>query len=179
MQSQFILLFLILFSIEVVAQEPIKQRPSPTAIVTMKYEDTYVKVTYSQPHKRGRQVFGSLVPYNQIWRTGANEATEITTTGNLLIKEQLLPSGTYSIFTIPQEEKWVVIISAQVGLWGAYNYNEKFDVMRVEIPVSKTPGNTVWEPFTIEFEQKNDQADLVMMWDQTKVNIPIKFVTKH
>lgn len=179
MQNTLLLFILILFSTEVVAQEAIKPRPSPTSIVTMKYEDTYVKITYSQPHKRGRQIFGGLVPYNQVWRTGANEATEITTTGNLIINEQVLPAGTYSIFSIPEMHKWTVIISAQIGLWGAYNYNEKFDVMRIDAPVNSTRDNVVWEPFTIEFEQKNDEADLVMQWDQTRVNIPMKFITKH
>ncbi|MGK7391972.1 MAG: DUF2911 domain-containing protein [Candidatus Cyclobacteriaceae bacterium M2_1C_046] len=179
MQNKLLLIIFLLFSTEAFAQEAIKPRPSPTSIVTMKYEDTYVKITYSQPHRRGRQVFGSLVPYNQVWRTGANEATEMTTTGNLIIKDKVLPAGTYSIFTIPEEHKWTVIISAQVGLWGAYNYNEKFDVMRVDLPVLSTRNDVVWEPFTIEFEQKNDEADLVMLWDQTRVNIPIKFVTKH
>ena len=170
-----VLFFLI--AIAACAQEAVQPRPSPLAIVTMKYEDTYVKVTYSQPHKRGRKVFGSLVPYGTVWRTGANEATEITTTGNLLMNGNLLPAGTYSIFTIPNEDKWTIIISAQVGLWGAYNYNEKFDVMRFEVPVSTIEGNSVWEAFTIEFEQSNSMADMVMQWEQTKVNIPVKFVT--
>ena len=169
----------VLFFVAAHAQEAIQPRPSPTAIVTMKYEDTYVKITYSQPHKRGRQVFGGLVPYGQIWRLGANEATELTTTGNLLINKKLLPSGTYSMFAIPQEDKWTLIISAQVGLWGAYNYNDKFDVMRFEVPVTKITGNTVWEPFTMEFEQNNEEADLVILWEQTRVEVPISFVTKN
>lgn len=180
MQKKLVLIFFILFGATYAfSQEAIKPRPSPAAIVTMKYEDTYVKITYSQPHKRGRQVFGSLVPFGQIWRTGANEATEITTTGNLLIKDKILPAGTYSIFTIPEQNSWTIIISAQVGLWGAYNYNDKFDVLRLDVPTSKTPGNVIWEPFTIEFEQKNDEADLIMQWDQTRVSVPLKFVTKH
>lgn len=172
----------VLFTLTIMAtyaQEAIQPRPSPLAMVTMKYEGTYVKITYSQPHRRGRQVFGSLVPYGQIWRTGANEATEITITGDLRIKNKTLPAGTYSIFSIPEEDKWTIIFSAQVGLWGAYNYNKKFDVMRVEVPVTTISGNTVWEPFTIEFEQNNDNADLVMLWEQTKVSLPIGFSQKR
>lgn len=171
-------LFCFGLSFLVSAQEAIPPKPSPTAIVTMKFDETYVKITYSQPHKRGRQVFGSLVPYGQVWRTGANEATEITTTGDLKIKDQVLPAGTYSIFSIPEKDKWTIIFSSQVGLWGAYNYNQQLDVMRIEVPVKEITGNKVWEPFTIEFEQNNDTANMVMLWDQTRVEIPITFIHK-
>ena len=157
------------------AQEAITPRPSPTAIVTMKYDDTYVKLTYSQPHKRGRDIFGGLVPYGHVWRTGANEATEITLTGDVLISDDTLKAGTYSVFTIPQKEKWTIIINEELGQWGSYNYNQDADVMRFDVPVERVP-NVVWEPFTMAFEQKNEEADLMMMWDQTKVSIPIKFL---
>ncbi len=157
------------------AQESVKPRPSPTAIVTMKYEDTYMKVTYCQPHKRDREVFGKLVPYGQVWRTGANEATEITTTKDIIIGGKKLPKGTYSFFTIPQEKKWTVIINKGLGLWGAYNYNEKADVLRFDVPTT-TIEKVVYEPFTIDFQQKNESADMVMMWDKTKVIIPIEFI---
>lgn len=156
------------------AQEAITPRPSPTAIVTMKYHDTYVKVTYSQPHKRGRKIFGGLVPFGHVWRTGANEATEITTTHDIDIQGNTLPAGTYSIFTIPRQKEWTVIINKEVGLWGSYNYNQEADVMRFDVPV-QTLGDAVWEPFTIGFTQKSDSADLVMKWDQTQVSIPLLF----
>lgn len=163
------------FSGTVVAQEAITPRPSPAAIITMKYDDTYVKLTYSQPHKRGRNIFGGLVPYGHVWRTGANEATEITLTGDLLVNGDTLKAGTYSIFTIPGREKWTIIINEEVGQWGAYNYNQDSDVMRFEVSAENT-GNVVWEPFTIAFEQRNDKADLLMMWDQTRISIPIEFL---
>ncbi|ELR71564.1 hypothetical protein C900_02479 [Fulvivirga imtechensis AK7] len=158
------------------AQEAITPRPSPTAIVTMKYDDTYVKLTYSQPHKRGRDIFGTLVPYGHVWRTGANEATEITLTGNVLMNGDTLKAGTYSIFTIPQKEKWTIIINDELGQWGSYNYHQDSDVMRFDVPVEKTQ-SVVWEPFTMAFEQKNEEAALLIMWDQTKVSIPIQFLT--
>ena len=113
------------------AQEALKPRPSPLEMVTMKYEDVYIKITYGRPHKRGREIFGELLPFGEVWRTGANEC-------------------------------------------GAYNYNEKMDVVRFDVPVSTT--SDVYEPFTIEFEQKAQSAELVMMWDQTKVAIPIEFM---
>ncbi|HNP20068.1 MAG TPA: DUF2911 domain-containing protein [Fulvivirga sp.] len=176
--KHFILASLVLFTInKSFAQEAITPRPSPLAIVTMKYEDTYVKVTYCQPHKRDRKVFGELVPFGQVWRTGANEATEITLTGDLLIKNDTLKAGTYAIFTIPQPDKWTIIFNSQLGQWGAYNYSEKADVLRVDVPVQKLTG-VVYEPFTIAFEQKNDKAEMQMMWESTKVSIPISILTE-
>lgn len=158
-----------------IAQEAVTPRPSPTAIVTMKYEDTYVKVTYSQPHKRGRLIYGGLVPYGKVWRTGANEATEITLTGPVKFGTDTLKAGTYSIFTIPDKEIWTVIINSQLGQWGAYNYAEKSDVLRVEVYAQQIE-DVVYEPFTILFEQNNNIAELVMLWDRTKVSIPIEFI---
>lgn len=175
---QYLASFLILFLLSqgaVHAQEAITPRPSPAAIVTMKYDDTYVKITYNQPHKRDRKIFGGLVPYGHVWRTGANEATEITLTGDILIKNDTLKAGTYTIFTIPGKDEWTIIINEDVGQWGAYNYNKESDVMRFEVPVEELK-NVTWEPFTTVFEQKNNKADLVMMWDKTKVTIPIEFL---
>jgi hypothetical protein len=157
------------------AQEAIKPRPSPTAIVTIKYEDTYVKVTYSQPHKRGRDIFGKLVPYGEIWRTGANEATEITLTESIRINGTEVEAGTYAIFTIPEEDSWTIILNDDLGQWGSYAYTKDSDVLRFNVPVTKLT-NTVWEPFTIAFEQNNSEAEMQMMWDDTMVSIPIKFL---
>jgi len=160
------------------SQEALKPQPSPTAIASMKYKDAYVKITYSRPHKRGRKIFGGLVPYGKVWRTGANEATEITTTSDLLIDADTLHAGTYSIFTIPFEDHWTVIFNNELGQWGAYNYLEKSDEFRIEVPTEKIT-NTIWEPFTIKFEQQNEKAFLIMMWDRTKLEIPLEFIDDH
>lgn len=155
-------------------QEALKPRPSPLEMVTMKYEDTYVKITYGRPHKRGRNIFGDLIPYGEVWRTGANEATEITVTGSIELGGQQIRPGTYTLFTIPEKNNWTIILNSELGQWGAYNYNSKLDVARFEVPVSST--TEVYEPFTIEFEQKAQSAELVMMWDQTKVSISMDFL---
>jgi hypothetical protein len=155
------------------AQEPVKPRSSPLAVASMRNKTTYIKITYSQPHKNGRAIFGSLVPYGQVWRTGANEATEITTTKDITLNSVLLKAGTYSIFTIPDKEKWTIIINADLGLWGSYNYNQKQDVFRFEVPTQSI--QEVYEPFTIQFEQTADMANLLLLWDKTKVSIPVKF----
>ena len=156
------------------AQEALKPRPSPLEMVTMKYEDTYVKITYGRPHKRGREIFGQLEPYGEVWRTGANEATEITVTGSIKMGTHAIKPGTYTLFTIPNKDHWTIILNSELGQWGAYNYNSKMDVVRFDVPVTST--EEVYEPFTIEFQQKARSAELVMMWDQTKVVIPIEFM---
>jgi hypothetical protein len=161
-------------SVDALSQELVKQRPSPLAIIAIRYKDAYIKITYAQPQKRGREIFGKLVPYDKVWRTGANEATEITTTKNIQINGTLLKAGTYAIFSIPKKDKWTIIINSEVGLWGAYNYNSKLDVMRFEVPV--TPTDTVYESFTMQFDHRNDMADLLLYWDKIKISIPIKFI---
>ena len=154
--------------------QEVKSRPSPLAISAIRYKDSYIKITYSQPHKRGRDIFGKLVPFDEVWRTGANEATELTTTKNIQINGTLLKAGTYSLFTIPQKDSWTIIINSEVGLWGAYNYNSKLDVFRFTIPISTT--DTVHESFTIQFDHRNEVADLLLYWDKTKISIPVKFI---
>jgi len=163
------------FSTHVKAQMVDKPRLSPLAVVSMKHKDAYVKIVYSQPEKKGRNIFGELVPYNEIWRTGANETTEITLTNDLLIKEDTLKAGTYSLFTIPGKEEWTVIFNNELGQWGAYNYLQDSDELRVTVPSEKIK-DLVWEPFTIGFEQKNEVADLVFLWDDTRVKVPVKFL---
>lgn len=157
------------------AQEAIVPRPSPLAILTARYKDTYLKITYSQPHKKQRTVFGELVPYGQVWRTGANEATEITLTKDIFIKGQLLAAGTYSLFTIPDKDKWVIIVNKDLGMWGSYNYNQKMDVLRFDVPVALVD-DVVYEPFTIRIDQKNNKAEISLVWDKTTVSFPVDFI---
>ena len=164
-----------LLSLQVAAQDTVKPRPSPLAVVSSRYKDTYIKITYSQPHKNGRAIFGALVPYGQVWRTGANEATEITVTRDIKINGIDLKAGTYSLFTIPGKESWSIIINADLGLWGAYNYSSKMDVLHFEIPVAPVNDDYIYEAFTILIDPKNSRADLVLAWDKSKVIIPIQF----
>jgi hypothetical protein len=156
------------------SQEAIPPKESPLAVIRVRYKDAYVKLTYSQPHKRNREVFGKLVPYGQVWRTGANEATELTVTKDIQINNTLLKAGTYSLFTIPEKEKWTIIVNSEVGLWGSYNYNSKLDVLRFEVPVQKSA--TIFEALTMQLDQRNELVDLVISWDDVRVTIPIKFI---
>ena len=147
-------------------------RPSPTAVTAIRYKDSYVKVTYCQPHKRGREVYGKLVPYGEVWRTGANEATEITLTKDVFINNNLIAAGTYALFTIPGDQIWTIILNKDLGQWGSYNYNAKLDLIRFDVPV-KDAGTEVYEAFTIQFDQRNNVADLLLIWDKNQSQYPI------
>lgn len=149
-------------------------RPSPLAQASIRYKDTYVKITYSQPEKAGREIFGKTVPYGKVWRTGANEAAEITTTKNITLNGFLLKAGTYSIFTIPGPDTWTILINSELGLWGAYNHNPRLDILKFSVPAKKTPD--IHERFTIQFAQRNETADLALMWDDVSVIVPVKFL---
>jgi hypothetical protein len=173
-KSKFVVLLFMSFN-ALFAQDAPVLRPSPTAITAIRYKDSYVKITYCQPRKRGREVFGKLVPYAEVWRTGANEATEITLTKDVFIKGTVVPAGTYSLFTIPGMETWTIIINKDLGQWGSYNYNIKLDFLRFEVPVQKIE-NEVYEAFTIQFDHRNSVADLLLLWDKTKISIPFQFI---
>lgn len=150
-------------------------RQSPLGLSrVMLDEDSYVKVVYGRPQMRGREIFGQLVPYGEIWRTGANEATEITLTQPVLVAGERLPGGTYSLFSIPEEDKWTIIFNRQLGAWGAYSYDDAADVMRTEVPVHSAEEPA--EAFTIMFEQEEGEPDarMVMQWGSTRVELPMQ-----
>ncbi|MEM8967391.1 MAG: DUF2911 domain-containing protein [Bacteroidota bacterium] len=151
------------------AQKALEPKPSPMSVAAMKQGDTYVKVVYCRPHKRDRQVFGGLVPYGEVWRLGANEATEITLTEDLMLNGQKLAAGTYSMYAIPEKDKWTVIFNNALGEWGHYNYDKDKDALRVEAPTSKTEES--YEPFTIMFNEAG--TEMIMAWEDTKVVVPI------
>jgi hypothetical protein len=162
---------------DLLAQDALKQKPSPLGLVTYKFEDAYVKVTYSRPHLRGREAFkpqSDLAPLDSLWRTGANEATEITTTKNLKLAGKEIPAGTYTIFSIPKEKNWTIIINKELGQWGSYKYDEKLDLIRFEVPVMEANEN--YEPFTIMFDQSGGEISLQMIWAKTLVSIPVEFL---
>ncbi|MGI9175277.1 MAG: DUF2911 domain-containing protein, partial [Rhodothermales bacterium] len=145
---------------------------SPMDISSTMLGDTYVKVVYGSPRMREREIFGDLVPYGELWRTGANEATELTTTGDLDVNGQTLPAGTYAVFTIPGEETWTVIFNSALGQAGAAEYDESKDVLRVEVPVMDV--EKPYEGFTIMFEDTEEGKALAMAWDDTKVALPLQ-----
>lgn len=174
--SVLIAIFLVsIAAFDINGQDQVSVRPSPLAITSAKYKDVYLKIVYSQPQKKGREIFGSLVPYGQIWRTGANEATEITITKDIFVNGKLLAAGTYSLFTIPDKTKWTIVINKELGLWGSYNYNVKMDVMRFDVPAQAITTSII-EGFTIMIDQKNNKSEISLQWDKTKVAFPVDFI---
>jgi hypothetical protein len=152
--------------------EPPKPRLSPLAIARTTVGDTYIKVVYGQPLKKGREIFGELEPYGKVWRTGANESTEITFTTDVNFGGTRVPAGTYSLFTIPNKDSWVVILNSALGQFGAFQYDESKDVARFEVPVKAS--DKMHEAFTISFTEANGGTDLHMNWDLVHVTAPIR-----
>lgn len=161
--------------LEILAQEFPGYRDSPIAIAQYKHSRTYLKVTYGKPFKRGRKVFGGFIPFGKVWRTGANEATEITVTRDIYFGPKFVKAGTYSVYSIPNEKSWVIILNKRVGQFGAFEYDRKQDLLRITVPVFKASEK---EDFTVEFRQEgNDNTvNLILWWDQTIAKVPIKFL---
>ena len=130
-----------------------------------------VKVSYSRPSAKGRVVFGELEAFGKVWRVGANESTEIKFAKPVVVGGKNIPAGTYSLFAIPEKDKWVVIINTQTDRWGAYSYDEKKDVVRVTVPVK--PLSTVVEALSIVMVSQPAGANLIIAWDKTSVEVPI------
>lgn len=114
-------------------QKKCASRPSPPARTISSFGDTEVFITYSQPAVKDRTIWGDLVPYKEIWRTGANEATVLSATNDILINGDTLSAGNYALYTIPTENKWTVILNTKYEVWGAYDYDRKLDVLRFEV----------------------------------------------
>ncbi|MEQ9591491.1 MAG: DUF2911 domain-containing protein [Cyclobacteriaceae bacterium] len=166
-----ILTLMVLLPLAVAGQ--MERRTSPLSMVTSRYKDTYLKITYSQPQAKERVVFGGLVPYGKVWRTGANEATELTVTHPITVNGTEINAGTYSIFTVPDKNKWTIIFNSDLGQWGSYNYNEKKDVIRFDVPVQKI--NQPEEAFKIQIDPLNNKAIVSMRWEHTQVSFEILY----
>lgn len=151
---------------------------SPEEEVVFEQGDLEVKVFYNRPSKKGREIFGALVPYDQVWRTGANEATTFETNKDLQIEGQTLKAGKYSVWTIPRENSWTIIFNAEHGQWGLNsqgepNRNPDLDVLKVEAHAVQQ--DQVFEQFTITFEKSGQDAEMILMWDKTLVSMPFTF----
>lgn len=151
---------------------------SPEKTATYKKNDMNLIVHFSSPFKKDRVIFGELVPYDVVWRTGANEPTTFTTTSNIKIGSKVLSAGTYSLWTIPGKENWKVIFNDEVPEWGVTMLsggkktarNPDKDAVLIEVPVTQLPQSV--ESFTITFEE-SDPVYLSLAWDKTQVRVPI------
>lgn len=137
-------------------------------------EKAVIRITYSRPLKNEREVFGKLVPYGQVWRTGANESPEIKFYQDVDLNGKKIKAGSYSLFTIPGEKEWTIILNSDLDYWGAFKYNEKNDVLRVTAPVSQL--NESLENFSILFEKKGEKQGVMKLgWDKTVVEVPFSY----
>ena len=137
-------------------------------------ESAVAKITYSRPQKKGRQVFGNLVKYNEVWRLGANENTEIEVYQDLKFGGKTLKKGRYSMFAIPSEKEWTFIFNSDFDRWGHYSYDEGHDVLRVKAAVKQN--DNVVEAFSIQFEDlEPGKAILRFAWDTTVAELPVSY----
>ena len=151
-----------------VAQEA-KKPLSPPAKAEATINGKKITINYSAPSKRNRVIMGELVPYGKVWRTGANAATTLTTEGDLMIGTVHVPAGTYTLFTIPGEKEWTLIVNKQTGQWGTA-YDAKQDLLRVPLTVTTT--STPVEKFTFMVEPGPSGGTLAYAWGNRRFAVP-------
>jgi hypothetical protein len=161
------------------AQQDKSKRPSPPGQAEVTLNGKQITIDYSRPkmadpktHEK-RLIMGKLVPYGEVWRLGANEATTLTTAADLDINGTAVPAGKYTLFALPEAEKWTLIVSKKTGEWGIPYPGEQEDFARIPMKVDKT--SQVVDPFTISFDKRsNGEATLNCAWENTKVSVDVK-----
>ncbi|MES2777666.1 MAG: DUF2911 domain-containing protein [Bacteroidota bacterium] len=168
---------LICFSAGVISQEKINigtPPPSPEASFTQQLGTSEIKVNYSRPMARGRKIFGGLVPFDSLWRTGASGCTTVEFTQEMIMGNKSINAGKYALFTIPTENEWTIVLNTDTALHGAFGYDSKKDVHRFKIPAGKS--EKFYEAFTIESNEITNKGGgfLTLAWENTIVQIPVK-----
>ncbi|MCS6975050.1 MAG: DUF2911 domain-containing protein [Cyclobacteriaceae bacterium] len=167
MKTKMLTLSLIVLIAAACAQDKSK-RPSPPAVASGTIDGVNIKIDYSQPSVKGRKIMGGLVPYGEVWRTGANEATTIEFDKNVKIEGQPLPAGKYTLFTIPGEKEWSIIFNKKLGQWGAYDYEKNKGENALVVKVK--PASTAFtEVFTFEVGAKQ----VTLKWENTAVSFGV------
>jgi hypothetical protein len=136
-------------------------------------EPLFARIVYSRPQRNGRKVFGELVEYGQVWRLGANEATEIELYKDVRVNGEKLKKGRYTLYAIPYADKWTIIFNKENDIWGAFQYDEKKDVLRTDIKTETL--NESAEAFSMVFEKVTGGVNLIMAWDKVKATLPFTF----
>lgn len=146
---------------------------SPACKLKQRIGITDIEIEYSRPSAKGREIFGNLVPFDKVWRTGANAATKLVFSTAVKLNGNEIPAGTYALMTIPGKNEWTVIINKGSEQWGAYKYDEKTDLLRFKVKPVKLARAV--ETFTIDFQQiRDDSAQLDIAWDKTEIPIELK-----
>jgi Protein of unknown function (DUF2911) len=140
-------------------------------------EPLLARVVYSRPQRNGRNVFGELLEYNKVWRLGANEATEIEFYKDVTIGNKVVPKGRYTLYAIPGQDKWSIIVNRDTDIWGAFKYDSNKDIVKVDVPVEKL--NDPIEAFSLIFEKgTNGGFLLIAAWENVAVSLPIAVYEK-
>jgi hypothetical protein len=173
MKTRFIstALGLLLFATLATAQQDKAARPSPPAKATCSVGDATINVDYSSPRAKGRKIFGGIVPYGQEWRLGANEATTFVTSAAVTVGGTKVPAGSYTLFAVPTEDKWTLVISKKTGEWGVPYPGKDSDFARVDMKASKLP--SPMENFTISFDKAGSGCTLRADWENTRASVEI------
>jgi hypothetical protein len=146
---------------------------SPIDNIAFQQEDLSISIEYHRPFKKGRNIFGGLVPYGKYWRTGANNATEIEFNKDLYFEGQKVSAGRYRLYTIPNENTWKIVLNSELGKWGLFKPDNSLDILTLE--VSSLVSTEIQEQFQIALEASDKGVILSMVWDQTKVEVPISW----
>ncbi|CAN5594180.1 hypothetical protein BH11BAC5_BH11BAC5_24830 [soil metagenome] len=136
-------------------------------------EPVAVRVIYSRPQKNGRVIFGDLIPFGQVWRLGANEATEIEFYRPARIGGAKIKKGRYTLYCIPNQDKWTIILNKETDTWGSFKYDSTKDVARIDLPIQKQ--TEVLESFSMTFDKSTSGVTLAIGWDDSRVDLPIVF----
>jgi hypothetical protein len=167
-----LLVLTLMISVSPLAAQDKAKRPSPPAQAQCKFSDgKTVTVDYSSPRVKGRKIFGGLVPYNEVWRAGANEATTFVTNTNLNVGGKDVPAGSYTIFAVPSPDKWTLVVSKKTGEWGVPYPGEGDDFTRTDMTASKTSAPV--ENFTIAFDQSGSKCTMRMEWENTRASVEV------
>ena len=169
-----LLMMTLIFSsiIQLKAQTINTPPPSPTQTIKQQFALSEIELTYSRPGVKGRKIIGDLVPYNEIWRTGANASTKIKFGEDVKIAGNIVPKGEYALYTIPGKEEWTVILSKNTTLWGSTGYKESEDLLRIKVKPMTSP--MMMETFTMQFVNiKPQSVDLHVMWENTMLSFTV------
>jgi DUF2911 family protein len=153
------------------AQQDKNTRPSPPAKTSCSIGDATINVDYSSPRAKGRKVFGGLVPYGEVWRLGANEATTFVISAEVTVGGKKVPAGSYTLFAVPNADKWTLVISKKTGEWGVPYPGADSDLARVDMKASKLPSPA--ENFTIAFDKTGAGCTMRVEWENTRATIDI------
>jgi hypothetical protein len=165
-------LFLIAAAVLTSVVNSFAQQASPPGTAKVELAGKSITVDYCRPYMKGRKIMGGLVPYGQVWRTGANDATLLKTPVDLEIGGAKVPAGSYTLFTLPSDGTWKLIINKQTGQSGL-EYDQAQDLARVDL--SKSALSSPLEQFTIELLKKGgNSADLILEWENTKLSVPVR-----